>query len=217
MSERETDSGQPFERSDYQWGTLTESTVHTNPILAIDRWIKEAQAAGSREPSAMCLATVGADATPSSRMVLVRAVTPEWITFFTNYQSRKGQETDANPIVCGTFWWPEVERQIRVEGRIERSPAEESDAYFASRPRASQLASACSPQSEIIPSRDEIEREIAAMDAAYPGAIPRPAHWGGYRIFPRRIEFWQGRPARLHDRLVYTFKTDGWQQNWLAP
>ncbi len=205
------------DRSDYQWGSLDEAAFNAIPLRQVAAWIAEAKLAGAIEPTAMCLATVDEVGRPSSRMVLTRDITDGWLTFFSNYESRKGRELDNNPTACATFWWAGIERQIRVEGTIERSPADESDAYFASRPRESQLASACSPQSSVISSREEIQTAIADLSRQYPDHVPRPPHWGGYRLIPTRVEFWQGRPARLHDRLVYIRDGELWRKEWLAP
>lgn len=204
-------------RLEYEISELTESTLDENPVRQLERWLHEAAATSLVEPNAMCLATVGRDGRPSGRMVLLRGIDERGLSFFSNYSSRKGEELGANPYGSICFWWPSLERQVRAEGIVELLTALESDAYFASRPRESQLASAASPQSQIIASRTEVEARIAELDALHPTAIPRPAHWGGYRLVPDRFEFWQGRPARLHDRLIYRLVEGRWELSRLAP
>jgi pyridoxamine 5'-phosphate oxidase len=202
-------------RSEYTQGTLEEHNVLADPLAQLARWLEDAERAGVVEPNAMTVGTVGANGQPSSRVVLLRGL-DGGLTFFTNYDSRKGEEIGVDALVCVNFWWGALERQVRVEGTATRLSAAESDAYFASRPLESQLASAASPQSQPI-TRADLEARVAALRAQYPKAVPRPAHWGGYRIAPERVEFWQGRAARLHDRLVYTPSGAGWTISRLAP
>ncbi|WP_337868982.1 pyridoxamine 5'-phosphate oxidase [Meiothermus sp.] len=205
-------------RSDYTYGTLSEQEADPNPFRQLERWLAEALETHLYEPHGMTLSTVGLNGRPSSRMVLLRGLDERGLVFFSNYQSRKGRELEANPWACANFWWPPLERQVRVEGQVEKVEPELSDAYFASRPYDSQIGSAASPQSEVIASREALEQRIAELKARYPETVPRPAHWGGYRLKPDTFEFWQGRPSRLHDRLVYRLQLDGkWNIDRLAP
>ena len=206
-----------MERSDYAKGELTEATQPTDPIEGLKAWIEDAKAAGAPEPTGMCLATASLDGLPSARFVLLRGLDARGLTFYTNYASRKGEDLDDNPRAAAAFWWPLLERQVRVEGHVERVPVEESDAYFVDRPIKSRFASASSPQSREVPDRETLERGMADLMAAYPDGPPRPESWGGYRIVPDRIEFWQGRRARLHDRLLYERTAEGWSVVRLAP
>lgn len=205
-----------FERSHYALGTLDEAELPTGPLDLLCDWLREATDCGCPEPTAMALATASAEGRPSNRFVLVRGLSEDGIEFFTNYLSRKGNELAENPFAAATFWWPLMERQIRLEGRVEKLTAAESDAYFNARPLESQRASAASPQSQVVESREALERLIEQFPAS--GPVERPAHWGGYRLIPGRIEFWQGRPARLHDRVLYERQDDGtWTLSRLAP
>ena len=173
---------------------------------------------GVPEHTAMCLSTVSTEGCPSSRFVLLREVDSRGMTFYTNYGSRKSREIEENPNVSATFWWARLERQVRIEGRAERVSREESEAYFRSRPRESQIASSVSPQSQVIDDRDALDAEIARLAEEFEGCeVPYPEHWGGYRIVPKVIEFWQGRPARVHDRFRYTRSGDAWVIERLAP
>lgn len=202
-------------RSDYNRGDLDLSEFDGEPHELLRAWIAEAGAAGHPEPNAMALATSTADAHPSVRIVLLRGLTALGLEFFTNYESRKGRELEANPAASVCFWWPDLQRQVRVEGTIAQVSPEESDAYFQSRPLESRLASAVSPQSQAIASREELEK---AMETMRQGPISRPEHWGGYRLSPVRWEFWQGRRARLHDRFELRQDPDGhWRASRLAP
>lgn len=205
-------------RSDYTYGTLSEQEADPNPFRQLERWLAEAIETHLYEPHGMTLSTVGTNGRPSSRVVLLRGLDERGLVFFSNYQSRKGQELEASPWACVNFWWPPLERQVRVEGRVERVEPQLSDAYFASRPYESQIGSAASPQSQVIASREVLEQRIAELKARYPNTVPRPAHWGGYRLIPDTFEFWQGRPSRLHDRLVYRLQPDErWKIERLAP
>jgi len=204
-------------RSSYERGALDAADLSADPVVQVAAWIAEAAAAGAEEPSAMALATVDANGRPSTRFVLARKVESGRIVFFTNYESRKAKELEANPHVAATFWWPSLERQIRIEGLAQRSSSEDSNTYFASRPRDSQLASAVSPQSREIKSLDDLRHEMARLDAQFPTVLPRPSHWGGFDILPSRIEFWQGRRARLHDRILFEREDSGWLIRRLAP
>jgi pyridoxamine 5'-phosphate oxidase len=204
-------------RSDYTYRTFSEQDADPNPFRQFEHWLAEALEAHLHEPHGMTLSTVGENGRPGSRVVLLRGLDDRGFVFFSNYQSRKGRELATHPWACLNFWWPPLERQVRIEGRVEKVEPELSDAYFASRPYDSQVASAASPQSEVIASREVLEQRIAELKARYPGNMPRPAHWGGFRLRPDTLEFWQGRPNRLHDRLAYRLQPDGgWKIERLA-
>ena len=203
-------------RKNYALGGLSESDVNPDPILQLRAWLEEATAAGVQEPNAMSVATVGANGRPSSRFVLLRGLDERGLTFFTNYNSRKGQELGQHPFACVNFWWGSLERQVRVEGAVERVSREESDAYFASRPYESQAASAASPQSRPI-TRAALEDLVLELKRAHSDRVPRPENWGGFRVRPDFFEFWQGRPARLHDRLTFSLDGGAWVMGRIAP
>ena len=189
-----------------------------DPIALFRKWFKDAQAAGTPLPDAMALATATRSASPSVRMVLHRGFSSGGFVFFTNYNSRKAVELLENPRAAFVFHWPEIERQVRAEGRVERLPRAESDRYFNRRPIESRLSAWASPQSSEIPDRAFLEREFQRVRQKYPGArVPRPAFWGGFRLMPDRIEFWQGQPFRLHDRLCFVKKRGHWTASRLAP
>ena len=211
-----TNSGSLDFRKEYKQGSLEESSIDKNPVAQLRTWLEHATQAGVIEPNAMTVSSVGANGRPSSRVVLLRGLEDSGLTFFTNYGSRKGQEFDAHGFACVNFWWGALERQVRVEGAISRVSSHESDAYFDSRPYESQLASAASPQSQPT-TRGELEALVAALRLEHPERVPRPDHWGGFRIVPDRFEFWQGRPARLHDRIVYVLEAGFWKLQRLAP
>ena len=204
-------------RNDYGRARLSEDSCDSNPIRQFEKWLADAQAADFKEPTAMILATAGTRG-PSARVVLLKEVTDDGFVFYTNYDSRKGQELQTNPNCALTFYWGELERQVRIEGRTERVTRAKSEEYFKSRPRASQLGALASKQSTVIASRAELEERVRSLEAEYSGAIPAPANWGGYCVRPERIEFWQGRSNRLHDRILYC-KTEegGWRTERLAP
>ncbi len=207
-------------RVDYTRAGLTEAEADPDPIAQFQRWFDEALAAAVPEPNAMTLATVTAAGWPSARVVLLKGVDARGFTFYTNYSSRKGRELDGNPRAALVFFWKELERQVRVEGAVERVSAEESDDYFASRPPGSQLGAHASPQSRVIASREELDASLAAVSVRFAsGPVPRPPSWGGFRVVPEHIELWQGRPSRLHDRLSYRrARVDAaWVRERLAP
>lgn len=206
-------------RSEYTHAVLTEEDALADPFAQFDAWFSAAVSAGIHEPHAMTLATVDANGCPSARIVLLRSATRDGFTFFTNYDSAKGRDIAQNPKVALLFFWKELERQVRIRGTVSKVTREESEAYFHSRPRASQLGALASPQSRVLASRDELEREFAALEARYQQeTIPLPETWGGYRVVPDSFEFWQGRRSRLHDRLSYTRDPEGaWRRVRLAP
>ncbi|MBS1868923.1 MAG: pyridoxamine 5'-phosphate oxidase [Actinobacteria bacterium] len=198
---------------------LHEHDLLPDPIALVRRWFAEAEAFGLEQHDAMTLATATPDGRPSARAVLLKGIDQRGFAFFTNYESRKARELDANPHAALVLLWIPLQRQVRVGGRVERLGGEESDAYFATRPRGSQLGAWASEQSRPLPDRGELERRFAALDERYAGGVvPRPPHWGGYRVEPDEIELWQGRANRLHDRFRYTRGADGaWQHVRLAP
>ena len=206
-------------RTDYKRAALSERDVATDPYLQFSRWFDEAVAAAVPEPNAMTLATVDAAGQPAARIVLLKGVDARGFVFHTNYDSRKGRDIGANPRVALVFFWPELERQVRIEGRAGHVSAQESDDYFGERPRASQLGAWASPQSMPIANRAALEKRFAETEARFASAaVPRPANWGGVRVAPDRFEFWQGRPSRLHDRIVFAREDGGgWSVGRLAP
>ncbi|MEO6954835.1 MAG: pyridoxamine 5'-phosphate oxidase [Polyangia bacterium] len=210
-----TDLGK--ERTEYDKGTLEAADLGVDPIVALSRWLDEALAASALEPTAMNLATVGADLMPSSRIVLAKRVDAEGIRFYTNYDSKKGHELSANPRAAANFFWPLLERQVRVEGLIERTSHDESVAYFHSRPRKSQVAALASKQSAPLTSRAALEAEVSRLEQKYPTEVPLPPSWGGYLLRPRAFEFWQGRRSRLHDRIRFEHAGKGWKTTRLNP
>jgi pyridoxamine 5'-phosphate oxidase len=189
-----------------------------DPIEYFAEWFEDAKRSGLFLPESACLATATPDGTPSARMMLLKGVDHRGFVFFTNYESRKGDELSANPRAALVFHWGILERQVRVEGTVTRIDQEESEAYFRSRPRGSRLGAWASAQSRPLPSRDELEARFARLDAEYPrDSVPLPPFWGGYRLAPQRIEFWQGKLNRLHDRLRYTREGGGWSVERLYP
>ena len=208
----------PTLRHEYDTRGLDVSSLDPDPIVQFGHWFEDAAAEGIYEPHAMTLATVDADGHPHARYVLLRGVDDRGFRFFTSYRSAKAHDLDARPNAALTWGWLEHHRSVRATGPVRRLPAEESDAYFASRPRGSQIAAWASPQSDVIASRAELERRVAEVEARFADReVPRPEHWGGYLLEPYAIEFWQGRQNRLHDRLTYR-RTDGrWTLARLAP
>ena len=204
-------------RKSYERAALDEASSASNPLDQFERWLAEAIDAKVPEPNAMTLATVGGDLRPSTRIVLIKSYDARGIVWFTNYQSRKGQELAGNPYAALQFHWVELERVVRIEGRVEKVSEAESDAYFASRPLDSRIGAWASPQSEVISGRDVLVKNAAVAAAKHLLSPPRPPHWGGYRLVPDEWQFWQGRKSRLHDRLRYTLDQGGWLRERLAP
>jgi pyridoxamine 5'-phosphate oxidase len=204
-------------RKDYALKTLEEAHVDRDPLRQFGVWMVEAIHAQVPEPTAMTLATVGADGRPGARIVLLKGVDPRGFVFYTNYQSRKGRDLASHPAAALTFLWKELERQVRIEGKAEQVTAAESDAYFATRPLGSRIGAWASPQSDVLPSRAWLEERWGELTRAHGEDPPRPPHWGGYRVRPDMVEFWQGRLSRLHDRIVYRREGDAWKVSRLAP
>lgn len=204
-------------RKSYERSELDENASHALPLQQFDQWLQEAISAAIPEPNAMTLVTVGADGRPSSRVVLIKGYDECGLTWYTNYQSRKGRELAVNPFAALQFHWVELERVVRIEGRVEKLGDAESDAYYASRPLDSRIGAWASPQSEVIASRTVLVTQAAKYAARYALHPPRPPHWGGYRLAPDRWEFWQGRKSRLHDRLRYRLDGGQWVRERLAP
>lgn len=204
-------------RRSYERAALDETASHADPLQQFAQWLQEALSAEVTDANAMTLATVGSNLRPSTRIVLIKGYDAQGITWYTNYQSRKGQEIAGNPWGALQFYWPELERIVRIEGLVEKIPEAQSDAYFHSRPLDSRLGAWASPQSQVIHDRDFLEQQAAQYARQFDQEPPRPPHWGGYRLRPDAWEFWQGRASRLHDRLHYRWQAGQWQRQRLAP
>ncbi len=204
-------------RKSYERGALDETDTTAAPLALFERWFAAAQKAGVPEPNAMTLATVAESGRPSTRVVLIKAIDERGVVWYTNYRSRKSRELTANPFAALQFHWVELEQVVRIEGRVERVSAEESDAYYASRPLDSRIGAWASPQSQPIGSRAVLLARAAETSARYGLNPPRPPHWGGFRLVPGYWEFWQGRKSRLHDRICYRLVDGTWQRQRLAP
>ena len=204
-------------RQDYSSQSLNEEDCTAQPLEQFQRWLSEAIQAKVNEPTAMNLATVGDNGRPQARIVLLKEVAAEGLVFFSNYQSRKGRAMVHNPYAAVTFFWPELERQVRIEGIVQQLNNTDSDAYFKTRPYTSRIGAWASQQSEVISSKLELMTRATKFAAKYLLAVPRPPHWGGYLLIPNQFEFWQGRPSRLHDRIQYIWQNDNWIRQRLAP
>lgn len=205
-------------RQDYRSASLAESDVDQNPFIQFEKWFKEALDAQLFEPNVMTLATADLSGRPSARILLLKGFDENGFVFFTNYDSKKGKELAENPQAAMVFFWGDLERQVRIEGTITKVEAEESTDYFHSRPKGSQIGATASTQSSVIPNREVLENRVAALTEEFSEKeVPRPANWGGYRLKPDLIEFWQGRSSRLHDRINYESVDGSWSINRLAP
>lgn len=205
-------------RTNYTLNTLDREQLAKHPMQQFEQWLNEAIEAKVAEPTAMHLATANKEGKPSGRIVLLKDTSQDGFTFYTNYQSRKGVEMAENPYGCLNFFWVELQRQVRIEGSIKKVSLEDSQSYFNSRPRGSQISALISPQSQVVKNRELLELKVRDAKKQYEGQdIPKPAHWGGYLLAPLYIEFWQGRASRLHDRLCYTLKNGEWTIERLAP
>lgn len=206
-------------RTDYQKHSLSEADVKTNPFEQFGIWFDEAIKAEVMEPNALTLATATKEGIPSARIVLLKGFDQKGFSFYTNYLSKKGKDLAKNPFASMVFFWPELQRQVRIDGKIVKLTKEESEAYFNSRPYESRIGAISSPQSQVIPNRESLDVVYKNMEEKYKGqSVPKPAHWGGYLLSPIAIEFWQGRPSRLHDRMKYVLMEKGkWKIERLAP
>jgi pyridoxamine 5'-phosphate oxidase len=218
MTDHSASSALRERRVQYETAGLDITDVDPDPMVQWQNWFDEAIGAGATEPSAMVLSTIGLDGYPDARIVLARATHDSGLGFYTNYESAKSRQLDAAPRAAATFSWLELHRQVRLRGRIEKMTGAESDDYFASRPRPSQLGAWASAQSQALGSRDELETAVIGYDEQFSdGPVPRPPHWGGWRIVPTEWEFWQGRPSRLHDRIHYQHTAERWNLTRRSP
>lgn len=205
-------------RENYTRGGLREEDLSDDPVDLFRQWLDEAVNSEVDEPNAMSLATIDEDGTPNNRIVLLKGVGERHVRFFTNYNSRKGKDLDANPLAAVSFWWPELERQVRMKGRVVKISREESDSYFQSRPRESKLGAWASEQSSHVKNRDELQQSYDAVEKRFRNTtIPTPEFWGGFQINVNEIEFWQGRPSRLHDRFLFMYENGNWTHKRLQP
>ena len=204
-------------REEYEAAGLSEAEAGHDPVPLFERWLEEAVASGMHDPNAMALATASPGGRPSVRVVLLKGFDAEGAVFYTNRESRKGEELEPNPHAALTLLWHPLQRQVRIEGAVTRVSDEESDAYFASRPRGSQLGAVASDQSRVVPDRVALERAYDAAEATYPDGVTRPQAWGGYRVALDSVEFWQGRTGRMHDRIRFSHVDGGWLRERLAP
>jgi pyridoxamine 5'-phosphate oxidase len=204
-------------RRDFTKTSFDEKDANNNPFKQFELWFEEAIKSAVNEPNGMVLSTANKKGRPSSRIVLLRGIDNHGFNFFTNYDSRKGKELKENPYASILFFWPELERQIRIEGKIEIAPAAISDEYFALRPRNSRIGASASPQSKVLKNRQELEKLVDAINAKYTEEVPRPKNWGGFILKANYYEFWQGRQSRLHDRICYNLKKGNWKKERLAP
>ncbi|HKL13985.1 MAG TPA: pyridoxamine 5'-phosphate oxidase [Balneolaceae bacterium] len=205
-------------REEYTRGGLREEDLTDDPIILFRKWLEEAVESMAAEPNAMSLATISEDGTPNSRVVLLKEIGDRTIRFFTNYTSRKGKDLEINPFAAVSFWWPELERQVRMKGSIKKVSRHESDEYFKSRPRESQLGAWASSQSAEVDNREKLKEDYEKVSKQFKNTIiPTPEYWGGIDIYVNEIEFWQGRPSRLHDRILFTFERDEWSYKRLQP
>lgn len=205
-------------RENYTRGGLREDDIPEDPITLFSQWVEEAVKSEIAEPNAMSLATVSEDGSPNSRIVLLKGIGNRSIRFFTNYNSSKGHDLEINPVAAVSFWWPELERQVRIRGKVSKLSRDESDKYFQSRPRESQLGAWASEQSSVVENRDKLREAYESISKRFKHTtIPTPEYWGGYRIEVTEIEFWQGRPSRLHDRILFTYEQDKWNHKRLQP
>lgn len=204
-------------RQDYSKQSLSEQDCHDNPLMQFEAWLEAAMQAQVNEPTAMNVATVDDHGQPNARVVLLKEVNADGFVFFSNYHSRKGRALAVHPLAALTFFWPELERQVRVEGKVVYLDEAQSDAYFESRPYTSRVGAWASHQSAVIGSKNELVAKAALVGAQHPFYVPRPPHWGGYVVKPCLVEFWQGRPSRLHDRIQYRLVGEQWLKERLAP
>ena len=204
-------------REDYSKQALSEKECDAHPIPQFEKWLNEAIRSEVNEPTAVNVATLDTNGRPSSRMVLLKEVNPQGFVFFTNYHSRKGRALEANPYAALTFFWPELERQVRIEGRVQKLDEAASDEYFESRPYTSRIGAWASEQSEVIENQAVLVKRAAVVGLKHRLHVPRPPHWGGYLVIPDCVEFWQGRPSRLHDRIRYRLHEGNWIKERLSP